>query len=274
MPEGHTILRAANLWNTLAGTPLAVSSPQGRFAKEASSLNGLSLLKAEARGKHLFLYFPNDQIVHIHLGLYGKHHWRPAPAPMPTATVRLRVEHPTGVIDLNGPNTCELLNSAEAELIFNRLGPDPLKDEKLPDKFIKRMESVKMSVGRLLMEQNQMAGIGNVYRAEVLFICGISPYTPAKDISKATWKKLWAVTRELMLHGVNHPRGIETIYSGSPLPVTLPAGAALTLDRSTYVYKRTDRPCFACGTIVEQEAFYGRTLYLCRVCQPAIAPAV
>lgn len=269
MPEGHTILRAANLWNTLAGYPLKISSPQARFTDEAKTLDGLSLIKAYAHGKHLFLYFPNDKIVHIHLGLYGRHHWRPTPAPEPTATVRLRVEHPDGVIDLNGPNVCELLNSAQAQVIFDRLGPDPLKLETLPKEFLIKATTLKMPVGRLLMEQSKIAGVGNVYRAEVLFIRGVSPYTLAKDISVSAWQGIWFATRDLMLHGVNHPRGIETIYAGSPRPVTLASNKVIVKDRGTYVYKRTGMPCLACNTLVVQEEFFGRTLYLCRVCQPA-----
>lgn len=267
MPEGHTILRAARLWSTIAGTPLEISSPQGRFELEAKQVNGKELLNAYAHGKHLFLRFPDDQIIHIHLALYGKHHWRPAPIEPPRLTVRLRAVHPTGAIDLIGPHVCELITQIEADAIIASLGPDPLQQETLSKEFLTSAAKVTTPIGRFFMEQSKIAGIGNVYRAEILFVCGISPYTPVSDISKSQWERIWKVARELMIPGVDLEGPTETILPGSPTPVTLTKPLKLDPGRTFYVYQCTGQQCLACGNAVEEEQFYGRTLYLCRTCQ-------
>ena len=263
MPEGHSILRAANQWNRIAGQPLAVSSPQGRFADEAAELNGLPLELAYAHGKHLFLQFSAEQTVHIHLGLYGRHRWQPAPVSAPRGAVRLRAEFEGGVVDLSGPTKCELLDGAQVQKILDRLGPDPLKLEEAPADFLAKMGSSKKQIGQVLMEQNLIAGIGNVYRAEVLFMAGISPFAEARNVPVEQWQSLWRLTRELMVRGVDHAGGIETIYPGAPNPKAIPAEVRTACARRTYVYKRTGLPCVACGEPVVQEDYFGRALYYC-----------
>lgn len=267
MPEGHSILRAANEWNTIAGQPLRISSPQGRFAVGAAELDGRELQKAYAHGKHLFLQFSLEETVHIHLGLYGRHRWQKAPVAPPRETIRLRAEFDGGAVDLSGPTRCELLSSTEVQKILDRLGPDPLKLEEAPQDFLDRMAKSKKQVGALLMEQDQIAGIGNVYRAEVLFMSGISPFTEARELSAEKWKALWLMTHELMVHGVHHAGGIETIYANSPTPQMIPAEVRTACASRTYVYKRTGFPCVACGNLIVMEEYHGRALYFCPVDQ-------
>jgi len=267
LPEGHSILRAANEWNTIAGQPLRVSSPQGRFAVGAAQLDGRELQKAYAHGKHLFLQFSPEETVHIHLGLYGRHRWQKAPVLPPRETIRLRAEFDGGAVDLSGPTRCELLDSAEVQKILNRLGPDPLKLDVAPQDFLDRMAKSKKQVGAILMEQDQIAGIGNVYRAEVLFMSGISPFTEAQELSAEKWKELWSMTHELMVHGVHHAGGIETIYANSPTPEMIPAEVRTACASRTYVYKRTGLPCVACGNPVAHEKYHSRDLYYCPVDQ-------
>jgi formamidopyrimidine-DNA glycosylase len=94
MPEGHTLRRLADeISGAFAGAPVRVSSPQGRFATEAALLDGAVLDSADSAGKHLFLEFEGDRIVHIHLGLIGGFAVHPAVAevPPPVGAVRLRL---------------------------------------------------------------------------------------------------------------------------------------------------------------------------------------
>lgn len=268
MPEGHSILRAANHWNRIAEQPLVLSSPQGRFAAEAAQLTGRELQKAYAHGKHLFLQFSPDEIVHIHLGLYGRHRWHSKPLPDPRDTVRLRAEYEKGAVDLSGPTRCELLEAPGVQKILDRLGPDPLKFDEAPEDFLDRMGKLKLEVGRVLMDQSRIAGVGNVYRAEILFMAGISPFAEARSIPREDWKKLWRLTRELMLHGVAHAGGIETIYRSSPRPEMVPEEVKAACASRTYVYKRTGLPCLACGNPVVEQEYFGRSLYYCPVDQP------
>lgn len=267
MPEGHSILRAANQWNTIAGEPLVLSSPQGRFSTEAAQLTGRPLDHAYAHGKHLFLEFSPEETIHIHLGLYGRHRWQKSPAEPPRDTIRLRAQFKGGIVDLSGPTRCELLDAVAVQKILNRLGPDPLKLEEAPDSFLAKMGKSKKQVGALLMDQSEIAGIGNVYRAEVLFMSGISPFTEARAIPEDRWKSLWSMTHQLMVHGVNHAGGIETIYANSPIPQMIPVEVRTACASRTYVYKRTGLPCVACGNPVAMEEYHGRALYYCPVDQ-------
>ncbi|MFZ0531517.1 MAG: DNA-formamidopyrimidine glycosylase family protein, partial [Propionicimonas sp.] len=107
MPEGHVIHRlAAELDDAFAGRPVAVSSPQGRFAAAAELLDGARFTGAQAHGKHLFLQFGENSFVHVHLGLIGKLRWVAPGERFSPGTVRLRVESPTRAVELRGPQTC------------------------------------------------------------------------------------------------------------------------------------------------------------------------
>lgn len=277
MPEGHSILRAANHWNRIKGQPLTLSSPQGRFSEEAAQLTGRPLDHAYAHGKHLFLEFSPEETIHIHLGLYGRHRWHRSPVPEPRDTVRLRAEFQKGsakgAVDLSGPTRCELLDSVGVQKILDRLGPDPLKLEEAPESFLAKMAKSKKQIGAILMDQSLIAGIGNVYRAEVLFMAGISPFAEARTIPSEQLAALWRLTRELMVHGVAHAGGIETIYANSPQPQMIPEKVRTACASRTYVYKRTGLPCVACGEPVLMEDYHGRALYYCGVDQ-GLAPAV
>lgn len=267
MPEGHSLLKAANEWNSIAGVPLALSSPQGRFANEAKALNGSTLIEAKAHGKHLFLNFGVDKIVHIHLGLYGKHWVRAYPAPAPVGAVRLRAEGSRGTMDLSGPTACELLTELEAAAIIARLGPDPLQLELPPKSFLKFVSTSKTPIGKLLMEQDKIAGIGNFYRAELLFFHRISPYSEAKALSELQWIELWKLTRRLMLLGAELTSYTRSIAPGWERPQTVSETLVIPAERTAYVYKCENTSCLGCGNKIEAEPFYGRVLYLCRTCQ-------
>lgn len=268
MPEGHSILRASRLWNTMKGEPLSIASPQGRFTAGAQNVDGMELLNAEPYGKHLFLHFAKDKIIHIHLALYGKHYVFQGKPPIPKETVRLRVSNSEKTIDLIGPAVCELLTHEGYEKVFKRLGPDPLKLENAPDDFLDRMAKSSKPVGQVLMEQPLMVGIGNVYRAEVLFFRALNPWQEAKAISRDEWKQLWKTARELLKSGADLRGRTHTLIPELSLPKTMRVNPPkATTERFSYAYKATGKPCLACGTPIKAEEFHGRTLYWCPTCQ-------
>src|SRR6476469_2867280 len=128
MPEGHTLHRLARAHKRqCGGAPVAVSSPQGRFAAEASEIDGRVLLKADAHGKHLFHVYGPDLVVHVHLGLYGTFSEGTVPAEPPWGALRMRMVGATHWADLRGPTACELLRDKEVAAVRARLGPDPLR---------------------------------------------------------------------------------------------------------------------------------------------------
>ncbi|MGK3202497.1 Fpg/Nei family DNA glycosylase [Amycolatopsis sp. MEPSY49] len=269
MPEGHTLHRLARLHKRrYAGAPVAVSSPQGRFATEASRLDGRVFAGAEAYGKHLFHDYGPAGIVHIHLGLYGTFGESPLPAPEPVGQVRLRLAGRTHWTDLRGPTRCELLAPDQADAIKARLGPDPLRRDAKPEQAWARISRSKTSIAALLMDQAVLAGVGNVYRAEVLFRHGVAPLTPGRALDRALWDDMWADLVVLMRDGVRVGR-IDTVRP-EHLPEAM--GRAARVDRhggEVYVYRRAGEPCLVCGTPVANSELVGRNLYWCPTCQPA-----
>ncbi|MFE9250360.1 Fpg/Nei family DNA glycosylase [Streptomyces sp. NPDC007088] len=267
MPEGHTLHRlAADHLRRFGGRPVRVSSPQGKFADSAALLDGAVLRSAEAHGKHLFLGFGPLGWVHVHLGLFGKVRQGPAPAPPPTDTVRLRLTGPGGWSDLRGPTACALLDDTEKAAIHARLGPDPLRPEDDGEAAWARISRSRVSLAVLLMDQKVVAGVGNVYRAEVLFRHGIDPLLPGRDLDRATWDAIWADLVLLMREGVRLGR-IDTVR---PEHTPEAMGRAPRVDDhggEVYVYRRAGQPCLVCGTEVSRGELGGRNLFWCGGCQ-------
>ncbi|MEV0678045.1 zinc finger domain-containing protein [Actinosynnema sp. NPDC050436] len=266
MPEGHTLHRLARLHQRrYAGSAVEVTSPQGRFP--AAEVDGRVLLRAEAHGKHLFHVYGPDATVHVHLGLYGTFTEHPHPVTEPVGQVRMRVVGPTHWTDLRGPTRCEVLTDGEVAALRGRLGPDPLRRDARPGLVFARVAASRRSIGVLLMDQAVIAGVGNVYRAEVLFRHGLHPLTPGHRVDRALWDAIWADLVLLMRDGVKVGR-IDTVR-----PEHLPAatGRAPREDRhggEVYVYRRTGLPCLVCGTPVAMAVLAARNLYWCPVCQP------
>lgn len=267
MPEGHTLHRLARLHRRrYAGHKVAVFSPQGPFARQASIVDGQLLEDVEAYGKHLFHHYGPQGSVHIHLGLYGGFSEAELPEGPAVGQVRMRVAGPTHWTDLRGPTRCELLNEVEVRAIIDRLGPDPLRHDADPDRAFARISRSRASLAALLMDQAVLAGVGNVYRAELLFRHGIAPMTPGRAIDRALWDVLWADLVALMRHGVR-TGSIDTVRDEHLPEVT---GRAPRRDRhggEVYVYRRAGQPCHVCGTEVAIAELVARKLYWCPRCQ-------
>ncbi len=150
MPEGHTIHRLArDLLRAFGRRPVAASTLQDRFEDGAALLDGATLTRTDAHGKHLFLIFrahrPADRLLHIHLGLYGKFpiaHCRPGNH---AGALRLRLANESAWADLRGPTACELITPIEREVILARLGPDPLRADADPEQAWARICRSKVS---------------------------------------------------------------------------------------------------------------------------------
>lgn len=264
MPEGHSVHRHAKKLNELfANQTLTISSPQGRFAAGAEVLSGKKLIRAKAHGKQLFTEFEDKAYLRIHLGIFGKWGFRAYSdfPPEPVGQVRLRMLSESNFADLRGPTACEVLTYAEVRKITNRLGPDPLQpDPKQLKKqdFINRVSKSQVSIGQLLMNQEVIAGIGNVYRAELLFRASQSPFTPGKEVSTDVLETIWTDAQRLMKIGVT--KGIMLTREGNL------RGRPKVADRY-YVYKRQGVSCRECGNLVSIAMMQARKLYWCPACQ-------
>ncbi|MFF8955987.1 Fpg/Nei family DNA glycosylase [Streptomyces sp. NPDC014894] len=271
MPEGHTLHRLAADHRTHFLThphphPLRVSSPQGKFSASAALLDGHPLTEAEAHGKHLFLGFGPHGWIHIHLGLFGKVNFGPAPAPPPTDTVRLRLAGADAYVDLRGPTTCALITDAEKDAVHDRLGPDPLRAGDDPDRVWTRISRSRTTIAALLMDQKVIAGVGNVYRAEVLFRHGVDPYRAGRDVTRAEWDAIWADLAALMREGVRLNR-IDTVR---PEHTPEAMGREPRVDDhggEVYVYRRARLPCLVCGSEIRTAGLAARNLFWCPGCQ-------
>jgi endonuclease-8 len=270
VPEGHTIHRLAqdhSEW--FAGRTVRVSSPQGRFGAAAAQLDGRRLVSTDAFGKHLFHRYEDGRSVHIHLGLFGKvfHHTLAAAtaAPPPRETVRYRVETVDRdgghAIDLVGATACELLDEAEVDAIVARLGPDPIRADADPERAWAALQRRSAGIGRALMDQSVLAGVGNVYRAEVLFVHGLHPDVPARDVDRATWDAMWATLVSWLRRGVKERR----IITVDPKELGVPRPRIRRAD-ATYVYHQPS--CRRCGTDIRRYDLAGRWAYACETCQP------
>ncbi|GAA2227800.1 Fpg/Nei family DNA glycosylase [Streptomyces amakusaensis] len=268
MPEGHTLHRLASDHRTrFLSRTLRVTSPQGRFTASAALLDGRVMTGAEAHGKHLFLGFGERGWVHVHLGLFGRSDFGPAPAPPPADTVRLRLAAPEAYADLRGPTTCALITDGEKDAVHERLGPDPLRAADDPDRAWARISRSRTTIAALLMDQKIIAGVGNVYRAEVLFRHGVDPYRAGRDLGRAEWDAIWADLVELMREGVRNNR-IDTVR---PEHTPEAMGRAPRVDDhggEVYVYRRARMPCLVCGGEIRTEGLAARNLFWCPVCQP------
>ena len=330
MPEGHTVHRlAAAFAQAFGGQRVRTSSPQGRFS-DASQLDGMVLLGAEAVGKHLFLSFaPEEDVehdspavrhIHIHLGLYGS--WTFAGEPgfvdahaigaprlrigeqeveldgeslgsealdgegradwrrlVPRPTVRLRVAGPQGLADLTGPTACEIMDAQERQAVLDRLGPDPLRADADPARFIDAVRRSRTTIGALLMNQKIVAGIGNIYRAELLFRARLDPFVPGRDLSTGTLEEMWEDLVALMTYGARTGRIVTTQPEHRDLEARIVERSrgtrqngdedpdVVSRERSFYVYHRQTLPCRLCGTTVRSTDLAARTVFWCPRCQ-------
>jgi endonuclease VIII len=265
MPEGHSVHRTANKFAELfVDSKLKISSPQGRFAEQATLVSGRKLVESSAIGKQLFLGFDNKLTIRVHLGIYGKWNFYNVPlskAPEVWGQVRARFGSSTASADLRGPTVCEVVDASEVLAVLNRLGPDPLRADpsgKEAFRFVSKVKASATPLGSLLMNQAVISGIGNVYRAELLFRSGISPHRAGNQVSEQALLAIWDDAVTLMKIGVK---------TGLMLTRDDFLKAKVPIEERYYVYKREGLPCRNCGKKVKLELFYGRKLYWCNSCQ-------
>jgi endonuclease-8 len=245
VPEGHLIhYYARRHARQLAGHRVRATSPQGRFAAEAATIDGQELAGVEAYGKHAFFAF--TPLVHVHLGMAGK--WFPAAGP-PRPSVRLRLAGPVATWDLVAPIRCELWSAEQRHELIAGLGPDPLRRDARPAVAWERLHASRLSIGAALLDQRIIAGIGNVIRNELLFELRLDPLTPAAALGRPTFDRLWA--------------RLVTVMRASAAQGRIVFGAGRS--RARHVYKRDT--CARCGGAIATSSIGGRTAYTCAHCQ-------
>ncbi|MEY4367854.1 MAG: hypothetical protein RLZ28_1269 [Actinomycetota bacterium] len=269
MPEGHTVHRSANDFNRLfAGQVVSVSSPQGRFELGARLVDNTKLVKAAAVGKQLFLKFAGGKTIRIHLGIYGKWQFREfevaragQDAPPVVGEVRARFSAKHAVVDLRGPTVCEVLTPAEVSAVLKRLGPDPINSDPTgleSQRFLEKVIKSRTTIGQLLMNQAVVSGIGNVYRAELLFRAKIDPYQLGNRLTEEQILEIWHDAVKLLKVGVKTGFMITRDDLAKKRP---------TKAERNFVYKREGKPCRVCDQEISIAIMATRKLYWCSKCQ-------
>jgi endonuclease VIII len=248
MPEGDALHRAAERIRALAGEVVAAESshPQAAALGIAARLDGRRLERVDAVGKHLLLTFEGGLVLRSHLRMRGR--WRVLPAGSipfgrPWLVIRGRTRQ---AVLWHGP-ILEL--TAGADRVSAHLGPDIMRDPPDVEAMVARLRAEEGSreLGDALLDQRLVSGIGNMWRAEGLYACSLSPWLRLAEVSELELKRLLVSTSELMRAG---PRRRD-------------------------VYRRSGRPCRRCGALIRSapQGETARTAYWCPVCQAGTAAA-
>ena len=246
MPEGDALHRAARRLQPLVGQRLEAESPnpRGLVTGVAERVDGRMLESVEAVGKHLLLRFEGGLIVRSHLRMTGR--WRVEPRGTRRTGLPwlvLRGDALEGVL-WNGP----VLTLETRPL--RRLGPDVLGDAFDVDEATARVRGAgDLYLGEALQDQRLVAGIGNMWMAEVLWEVSLSPWSRVRDVRDAELRLSLTAARRLMRAALDSGR----------------SGRA--------VYRRAGRPCRRCGTIIRSrgQGDANRTAYWCPGCQAGAA---
>ena len=292
MPEGNEIHRWAQRHEAaFAGRPVMADGPQGRFT-DVDVIDGRKLERVMAVGKHLGYDFGMDRILHVHLGLQGDFTEGSGPLPEVKGALRLRMWSAQKVrkpvlpgeskrhawyseddgaghlqpeniawVELRGPMDCSIYTNEKWDALVEKLGPDPLNGDG-PERMLPKVAKSRKPIAELLMDQTMFAGIGNIFRAELLYRARLSPFRAGKEVDEKMLRSIWKDAEGLMPPAMIDRRIVTTKPGDRPHK----RGQALK-EEAHYVYRRNGLPCFLCGTIVKKQEMAGRNLFWCPTCQ-------
>jgi endonuclease-8 len=263
MPEGDSIRRlASQLEPVLVGRTVTAFQARRISDDTARAIVGRPVIAVDAHGKNLLVRFDGDLVLHVHLRMKGRiaierprsAFWAPRGSYSPD----LRLAVTGGAIVGHDLPVCRLLSSSAERRDAARLGPDLIRDGFDEDEALRRLRALgPRELGDALMLQSVVAGIGNVYKSEVLFLEKLDPRTPVPRIDderlRLVLRRASALLRANLGSG---PRTTRRALSGPRL----------------WVYRRDGRACLRCGAAIvryHQGAPPGRSTYACPMCQGA-----
>jgi endonuclease-8 len=274
VPEGDTIFQtAAALRPLLVGQTIQAASARTP-GPQMQRVVGSQVTAIEPLGKHMVIHFDNGLALHTHLRMKGTWH-RYAPGErwkLPSSAARAVLEVPGHVVVCFLAPVVELMDERAVDLhpAMAALGPDLLRDDFVPDDAFARLRGQPdLEIADALLDQRLMAGIGNVFKSEILFVEGINPWTRVRTLDDDQLRSIVATSRRLLL--MNRPEPGAPI---KPERVTT-RGDAAARGASVYVYGRLNRPCVRCGgpIRVRRQGAMNRPTYWCPRCQPGTASA-
>lgn len=217
-------------------------------------------MKADAKGKHLFVQWEQNGTLHIHLGLYGRVRRYRETDREARGQIRVRFTSDEVTTDFHGPNRCELLASEAATRKQAQLGEDPLRSDSEPRKFVAKLRTTRLPIGAVLLDQSVIAGLGNIYRSEVHFLCQIHPSRPSNEITEDEAILIWKSSCELLKIGLKYNRIIIPPVGGTRKSL----GRSLKNERLQIDKKEL---CVRCSTKVESWNLAQRKVFACSTCQ-------
>jgi len=257
VPEGDTILRTAtSLRRWLAGREVTAARGAG-----LERVVGATVAAVETRGKHLLVRFSSGLVLHSHMRMNGSWHVYPRGARWKRPPTQAKAVLECGervAVCFNAP-VVELLREHEERnhTSLSRLGPDVLADGFDLDEVVRRAAArpPTMLLGELLLDQAVLAGLGNVYRCEALFLEGLDPWTPLADLDEVRLRHLVEVARDLIRGNAGTPTSPHRDVGLGPA--------------RCFVYGRPGRPCRRCATNIRSGRLgaQARTAFWCPSCQ-------
>ena len=272
MPEGDTVFRAAQtLDRFMAGhlvTRFESAYPALNRIAEDAPIVGRTIDSVGARGKHLLIAFSGDLTLRTHLRMNGSWHIYPAGARWRRPARDMRVPVCTAdacAVGFNIP-VAEFLSGRELERQeqLRSLGPDPLGGAFDAAETLRRMRArARDPVSDVLLNQRVIAGIGNVFKSEILFLAGVHPFARIADLADADLERIVATAQTQLAANVMDRSQTLSVATGRRTTRSLDPAAKL------WVYSRGGKPCRRCGAAIQSRKTGpdARLTYWCPVCQ-------
>lgn len=259
MPEGDTIHRAATRLQAVLAGQVIERAESKWLGNAVNSLVGHTLEKVEPRGKHLLMMLDDGRALHSHMGMTGSWHiYRPGETwQKPAHRAAISLECAEIVVVCFTPKLLELLTPAglRRHEYLNRLGPDLLAAPPSNEEILTRFrQGNNLPIGEAVLNQTIVAGIGNVYKSELLFELHLHPQLLVKDLSDKQLLEITSLASQLMAKNLSgRPRTTRFALDGGRF----------------FVYGRGGERCYTCGTPIEliRQGDLGRTTYFCPRCQ-------
>jgi endonuclease-8 len=265
VPEGDTVFQTAAALRPLLVGQRVVRASARAPGPQIERIVGAQATSVEPLGKHLLIRFDNGLTLHTHLRMGGSWHRYAPGEPWRIAAWKARVvlQTPRDVIVCFNAPVAELMEDRAVDLhpALASLGPDLLAPDFSPEEAFSRLRAQpELQIAEALLDQRVMAGIGNEFKCEILFIERVHPWTPVQCLSDTTLRSLIGTARRLLL---------DNARPGRPHRVTTRGDASAR--GSAYVYGRANRPCARCGTPirVRRQGAFNRSTYWCPRCQPS-----
>ncbi len=261
MSEGPNVVQWARMLRQLVGQPLVAVRLPAKYEEQAEALLGEHLTAVDTHGKHLLIRLSDGRTLHCHGMIEG--YWEvggPGAGSRAKGAICARLCTATHeALFFNGP-VAELLTPEQiaSHRRLTSLGPDVMSAEFDRGEAWRRVQGAGAEIAEAIVDQKVVAGIGNIYKSEGLFLAGIDPRRPAAEVSREEVERLWDAVVPLMWDEADGPGPWST----------LPPELADTGERH-WVYGRSGRPCLKCGARIKfiRQGRYRRATFFCLECQ-------